>query len=84
MNIITGLSEDTVYGYLCKLNCHDSWKLCWPNLITESVCTWTSLNQDFLLWLVSHNQNTVATRRVTTGWGWGVRGNATPIPKFSG
>jgi len=52
MNIITGLSVDTV-GYtdfLGKLNCHDCWKLCWLIWITELMCTWISLNHDFLRW----------------------------------
>jgi len=39
-------------------------KLCWLFRISESVCTWTSLNHEFLFWSVARNQNAVATRRV--------------------
>ena len=66
--------------FLCNLNCHDSWKLCWLMWITESVCvcTWTSLNHEFLRWSVARNQNTVATRHVARG---SQRGNSTPTSK---
>ena len=57
--------QDT--DFLCKLNCHDCWKLCWLISLTESVCTWTSLNQEFLLWSVARNQNTIATRLIAEG-----------------
>jgi len=65
MNIITGLSVVGYTGFLCKLNCHDCWKSCWLIWITESVCTWTSLNYELLRWSVACNQNTIATKRVT-------------------
>ena len=60
--------------FLGKLNCHDCWKLCWLIWITESMCTWTSLNHEFLRWSVARNQNTVATMSVAREG----NGNATP------
>jgi len=63
MKIITGLSVNTVTGFLRKLNYHDCSILCWLIWITESMCTWTSLNHEFLRWSAACNQNTVATRR---------------------
>jgi len=58
--------------FVCQPNCHDCWRLCWLIWITESVCTWTSLNREFLHWSVARSQNTVASRRVARG----KRGNA--------
>jgi len=67
--------------FLCKLNCHDCCKLCWLIWISESVCTWTSLNHEILRWSAARNQNTVATRRVAPETNGAI---PPPIPKSSG
>jgi len=56
-------------------------KIVLVNLNNESVCTRTSLNQEFLRCSVAYIQNTVATRRVAMG----DNGAMPPtVPKFSG